>query len=155
MVELLRDLNEAQARLYLSLSRFLMAYKAPDLQNLIDEDVESAARALASTYRTAAKGVLYDHPANSLPAERLTRELKSFLSEVRQHSAPASDQECAAVLERLADAVAAERAGLAQPVQGRGYLAFVERVLGKGEPDSGDGHVSSDERSGGPRLILP
>ena len=49
---------------------------------MIDADVADAAGALAATYETSARGVIYEHQTQSLPAERLRSELRAALMEL-------------------------------------------------------------------------
>ena len=70
----MRDLNERQSQLF-----FLIAHVSRPLSSrrncsaLIDDDVAEAAAALAATFETASRGVIYEHRPASLPAERLAR----------------------------------------------------------------------------------
>lgn len=163
IVELLRDFSEAQARLFLLINRFLLAYRPPDLHRLVDEDVAAATDALAATYETASKGVIYEHSTGSVPAERLLRELKPFLREsagtLGELGKPPSDHDVVGVLRRLSDAVLEE--GRYAPGQPRAYLALLERVLRdpaeKQDEVSpgGEGSVDASDARAGTRLILP
>ena len=47
---------------------------------MVDADVAEAAGALAASFETASRGVVYEHPAASPTAESLRRELKAFLA---------------------------------------------------------------------------
>ena len=69
-----------------------------------------AAAALAATFETAARGVIYEHRPASLPAERLATALKPVLAEAGKGSASAFERDAAVVLRRLEEAVA-RRAG--------------------------------------------
>lgn len=151
MVGALRDLSEAQARAFLSIARFLLGYEPLGLHRLLDEDVEEAARALAATHDTAARGVIYDHPAQSLPADRLARALKTFLSEPAGTGTPLSDSDLAAVLRHLAQEVQRQRRET--PDEPRAFLNFVDRVLRDQAADRGPSGPGEPTASG--RLILP
>ena len=52
------------------------------LRPLLDADVADAASALAATYETSARGVIYEHQAQSLPAQRLVADLQAALAEI-------------------------------------------------------------------------
>ena len=73
----MRDLSERQSQLFLLISSFLLRYEPPELQTLVDDDVADAAAALAATFETAARGVIYEHRPSALPAERLATALKA------------------------------------------------------------------------------
>jgi hypothetical protein len=65
---------------------------------LVDDDVADAAAALAGTLETAARGVIYEHSAQSLPAQRLATELKELLAQMREQGAKIFDSEAAVAL---------------------------------------------------------
>ena len=69
LLQVMRDFNERQSQLFLLISTFLVRYEAPELQPLIDDDVAEAMAALAATFETSARGVIYEHRPASLPAD--------------------------------------------------------------------------------------
>jgi phytoene dehydrogenase-like protein len=68
--EVSRAVSEAHADLYTELS-FIISTFARDNPGLADPDVAASLRALAETYQTLTKGILYENP----PEYRLQREL--------------------------------------------------------------------------------
>ena len=148
VVQFMRDFNQRQSQLFLLTSTFLVRYPSPDLQPLIDDDVVEAAAALASTYETAARGVIYEHRPPSLPAERLLAALKPVLIEAGQPGGAAFDRDAAVVLRRLEEAVGDVRA--IDPANRRAFLELLGRVIRK---TSGGAESAKDEES--PRLIVP
>src|SRR3954470_10859899 len=89
LIDVMRDLNDRQAQLFLFAATLLLQYEPPALQPLIDDDVIDAAVALPATYDTAAKGLIYEHRPPSLPAERLVQALKPRLAEAGQRGGSA------------------------------------------------------------------
>src|SRR5215212_5045639 len=75
MMPLMVDFTERQAELFFLIGSFLLRYEPPELQPLVDEDIVDGLGALASTFDTAARGLIYDHRAASLSAERLVAAL--------------------------------------------------------------------------------
>lgn len=149
VVHAMRDLSQRQARLFLAVSRFIARYQAPELQPLLDADVGEAAAALAVTFETSARGVIYEHRPASLPAERLAAALKPLLAEAGQGGGSAFERDAAVVLRRVEEAVGGAR--LLEPDTQRPYLELLGRVVKKGEgPDE-----APDAGAEGPRLILP
>lgn len=149
MVRTLRDLSEPQAQLFLAVSRFIARYQTPELQPLLDADVGEAAAALAATFETSARGVIYEHRPTSLPAERFAAALKPLLAEAGQGGGSAFERDAAVVLRRVEEAVGA--AQLLEPDNQRPYLELLGRVVKKGE-GAGEAPEAGGE---GPRLILP
>src|SRR6266487_4501371 len=81
LAQVILELSDRQSQLFLLIAAFLLDYQPPELQPLIDDDVAEAAAALASTFETASRGVIYEHRPASLPAERLTAALKPLIVE--------------------------------------------------------------------------
>ena len=97
----LHGLSERQHQLFF-LFQSLIARHTPDgFARLVDADVAEAASAVAATLETAARGVIYDHPAQSLPAQRLATEMKTMLAEMQQQGAKVYDREAAMVLRAI------------------------------------------------------
>ena len=97
------ELTDTQYRLLLLFQSATVQHARGALPTLRDEDVAEAAAAAASTLETARKGIIYEHQAVSVPAQRLTSELGRVVTEL---SAQAGSQQ--ARLERDA-AVALRR----------------------------------------------
>ena len=110
LVECLRDFDERQSQLFFLVSKFLVHYPTAELQPVIDDDVAEAAAALAGTFETAARGVIYEHRPASLPAGRLASALKPMLAEAGQGAGSAFERDAAAVLRRVEAAVGQVRA---------------------------------------------
>jgi len=120
------------------IASFLLHYAPPDLHGVIDDDVAEAAAALASTYETASRGVIYEHRPASLPAERLATELRQVLTEAGKGTTSSFDRDAGVVLRRLEEAVRDVRA--VDHDNSRAFLDLLVRVLpktaGEGPPES-------------------
>jgi len=97
----IQGLTERQYQLFF-LFQSLIARHTPDaFARLLDDDVADAAGTVAATLETAARGVIYDHRTQSLPAQRLASEIKGMLAEMRQQGATVYDREAAIVLRAI------------------------------------------------------
>jgi hypothetical protein len=154
VVQLVRDFNERQSRLFLLTCSFLAQYASPELQPLIDDDVAEAVAALAATLETASRGVIYEHRPASLPAERLLGGLKTLLAD-RGDGSSAFDRDAAAMLRRVEEAVSEARAN--EPANTRALLDLLGRVVGKGigKDVGGNGEAPGPPAAEAPRLIVP
>ena len=117
-----------------------------------DRTVRESAEALAKTYETASKGIIYEHQASSPPAERLSQELKPLLDDPPAAGGPrAGERDLAAVLRCVERAAAGAEAALEGG--GRAYLELADRMAkpAAGTPDAGRREESGDE----PRIIVP
>ena len=115
--------------------------------------VADAAAALAATYETAGRGVIYEHQAGSLPAQRLLVDLGTAVAEIgREGRARIAERDAPFALraiERGACAVGAEP-GAGQ----RDYLELVGRVLGPLTGQRSD-ETKDAVSTGSSGLILP
>jgi len=98
-------LTESQRDLFWGLLALVGAYQSDPLLALTDADLAEAAGALAATYETAGRGLIYEHRPGSLVAQRLVTDLKAFFSEAlekRQGAAVSRmERDAAAVLRRI------------------------------------------------------
>jgi hypothetical protein len=147
LVEWMRDFSRQQSHLFVALATFLAGYQPPEFQTLVDDDVIEAAAALAATFETAARGVIYEHRPASLPAERLAARLKPLLAEAGKGGGSAFERDAAVVLRRIAEAATSVR-GTAE--NGRGFLDLVARVMVEKQAER-----TSESAADTPRLIVP
>ncbi len=152
LVHVMRDFGERQSQLFFLINGYVLRYQSPELQALIDDDVAEAADALAATYETSVRGVIYEHRPASLPAERLAAALKPLLAEAGKGGGTPFERDAAVVLRRIAEAVREVRAG--GEGNRRAYLELLGRVIpDRGRSDDGDApRAATPEPS---RLILP
>ena len=143
----MRDLNQQQSELFFLINTFLVGYDPPALQPLIDDDVVEAAGALAATFETSARGVIYEHHPASLPAGRLATALKPLLAEVGQEGGTPFERDAAVVLRRIEEA----SRGVGEIDRGnrRAFLELLGRVMRKSD-DKEPAHAEQP-----PRLIVP
>src|SRR5438067_12053559 len=100
LMQAMRDFDQRQSQLFLLINTFLLRYQPSELQPLVDDDVVEAMSALASTYETAARGLIYEHRPASLPAERLVTALKPILGQAAEGGGSAFERDLAVVLRR-------------------------------------------------------
>lgn len=145
----MRDLNERQSHLFFLVATFLTRYESPELQPLIDDDVAEAAAALAATFETASRGVIYEHRPASLPAGRLATALKQLLAETAKTTSSSFERDAAVILRRIEEAARDLRA--ADPSERRALIDLLARVI---EPADAEAPASQalPEPS---RLIVP
>jgi len=154
LVQFMRDLSERQSRLFFLVQTFLNEYTPSELQPLIDDDIREATTALAATYETASRGVIYEHRPASLAAERLTTALKPVLAEAGKGLGSSFERDAAVVLRRVNEAVTAAQAE--DPENRRAYLALVSRVVRRrDESATGTPGESGNQTPPASRLIVP
>ena len=139
----IRHLTERQYQLFFLFQTLIARHKPEGLARLLDADVAEAAAAVAATLETAARGVIYEHTAASLPAQRLTGELRRMLEEMRQAGATVYDREAALVLRAVEEGARASGGGTA-------YLELMVRLLQVNRAERATG----DQKQGS-SLILP
>lgn len=82
IVPLVADLTETQYRLLLMFQSATVKHAASAVPGVRDEDVAAAADAAAATLETARKGIIYEHQAVSVPAQRLTVEFSRIIADL-------------------------------------------------------------------------
>ncbi len=152
LVQVVREFSERQSQLFFLISTFLVQYQSPELQQVIDDDVAEGAAALASTFETASRGVIYEHRPAGLPAERLTAALKAVLTEAGRGLGSSFERDAAVVLRRMGDA-AREMRGL-EPENRRAFLELLGRVITRDPSPAGDERAEADAPPPS-RLIVP
>ena len=149
LVEFLRDLNTRQSQLFFVIGSFVARYESPELQPLIDDDVAEAAAALAATYETAARGVIYGHRPSSLPADRLANGIKALLTEAAGNGGSAFDRDAAVVLRRVERAARDVRKS--EPANRSALLDLLGRMIRT--PDESSARTGAAPQPS--RLIVP
>jgi hypothetical protein len=133
----MRDFSERQSQLFLVTGAFLVRYQPPALHLLTDADVAEAADALAATFETAARGIIYEPRPTSAVAEHLATALKPLLADAGKSGGTAFEREAAVVLRRLGGAAREMRT--VEPRNDRALLELLGRVIAKGDRSSGTG----------------
>ena len=153
----LSGLSEARQQLFLFSVTLVDRFKGEGLDAATDADVVSAAAALAATYETASRGVIYEHRAETLAAQRMAGGLRGVFEELGRNRPSSFAADAAAVLRQLEDrARAVQRLSPSDP---RAFLKLAGRMVerfghagGAGEPSADGGQAR--ERRASP-LILP
>ena len=148
-VPTIRHLTERQQQLVLVLLGVIRAQAGDPLRPLIDGDVGDATGALAATYETSARGVIYEHQTQSLPAERLRSELRAALTELGRNGGERTvEREAPHALRAIERGVKA--VSVLPGASRTAYLELAARVLGPaaaaavgpaGPAQSGDGSL--------------
>ena len=150
LVQFMRDFSQRQSQLFFLITTFLARYEAPELQVPIDDDVAEAMRALAATFETASRGLIYDHRPASVLAERLTAALKPVLAEAGHGAGSSFERDAAVVLRRVEEAIQDVRA-LDQGNR-QAFLDLLSRVITR-TPDAGP--AQDEDTADRRRLIVP
>jgi hypothetical protein len=148
LAQFVRDFSHRQSQLFFLIATFLARYEPPELQPLIDDDVREAAAALAATFETASRGVIYEHRPASLSAERLMNGLKPLLAEAGQGGGSSFERDAGVVLRRVEEAARDARA--TEPDNRRVLLDVIGRLISKAPPDD-----SAPRQPQESRLIVP
>ncbi len=136
VVPLVKDLTDAQHRLLLFFQTVVVKHAPGALPPLLDQDVAAAAAAVAATLETARKGIIYEHHAESAPAQRLAAELGQAVADLsRQPGAPPAariERDAAVALRRVEQGARTAASALPDdppPV----YLSLLGRLMSHGD----------------------
>jgi len=150
IMECMRDFSRRQSQLFLLVTTFLVRYEAPELQRFVDHDVTDALSALAATFETASRGVIYEHRPASLAAGHLMSALKPVLADAGQGGGTPFERDAVVVLRRVADSASRVRALEAGST--RAFLELLGRVI---QPTDGEKPDETTAAQDAPRLIVP
>jgi hypothetical protein len=155
MLPFVAELSEPQTELLLILQGVILRHSKDAVPSLRDEDVSAAASAVAATFETADKGIIYNHQASALPAQRLVTELERFMADLRReasaHTARLTRDASVALRVIAKAAEAAAKAFPEEPLHA--YLKLTERMASPvGEPQDA---AAAARNQPGSRLIIP
>jgi hypothetical protein len=151
------DLSQTQYRLFLFVQAIVLQYAASAVPALYDGDVAEAAATIAATIETARSGIIYEHQARSIPAQRLADEVgKAVMDIARRAGAEASrvERDAAVALrhiERLAREASVESPDADRPAAS--WLALAERMMGP--PGAAEAAEQAAPKKDEPRIIIP
>jgi hypothetical protein len=107
--------------------RDALAYRASAVPAPLDEDLQGAAAALAATFETAARGVIYEHQPDTLVAGRLVAVWRDTIDSAAADGARQVEAEAATALRRIERSVRDRRRDHAD--RPAAYFEFLGRVL--------------------------
>ena len=152
LLPIVAGLQPSQYELFFFVQQLLHGIDRTGGQPLDDRTVRECAEALAKTYETASKGIIYEHQASSPPAERLSKELKTVLDDPPAAGGPkAGERDRAAVLRCVERAAAGAEAALEGG--GRAYVELTGRLArpAPGASAGGRGEAAGED----PLVIVP
>ena len=143
-------LTQGQYQLVLLLQIAVAGHAARTAPGPRDRDIADAAGALAATYETASKGIIYEHHAAGLPAQRLVADLRVAVEAVGREGRVPRDADLAAALRRT------ERAAREAEREFGGEEAYRD-LLADLFPAAGDQPApgAAADAPASPRLIIP
>jgi hypothetical protein len=149
------DLTDAQYRLFLFLQATVLQHAKGALPPPHDADVADAAATVAATLETARKGIIYEHQAASIPAQRLATEIGRAITDLRKRAgseAARLERDAAAALRRLERAAREAAAHVPDPSSPESsWLALATRMMGDAATARSDVDAPREE----PRIIVP
>lgn len=156
----LHGTTERQRAIVALVQSVILQHVPNAVPRVVDHDVAEAAAALASSFETAARGIIYEQQPASLPAQRLAADLRQQIEQALHTSERPMDRDVAnalRVVETLAKHATHELAGGGgEPVDDgeTAYLAFLSRRFSQALQKDQE---SRSERGGPeePRLIIP
>lgn len=156
LIPVLRDLTSRQQEaLFMLFSMILKEDLADPLQPLRDEDVAEASSALAATYETAARGVIYEHRPQSLPAQRLMAAVRETCDDIgRQIGRAFNDVDAPRTLRALERAARSSAAALGDQ-RPTAFVELARRVITPIVRQRAEAERTPDLSDPGPGLIVP
>lgn len=152
LMSTLGRLSQGQLQLFFLLQSVVIRFKPEGgLLRLVDADVAEAAAALASTFETAERGVVYEHRSASPLAEELRQALGGFLAEIGKGGGSRFEREAALILRGIERGARHEAQGL--EAGDASYLGLVGRVL-RERPGARPDRPATPPPSDEPRIVI-
>lgn len=156
LLPIIDGLGRRQYQLFFVVQTTIHRLAETDEMPVNDDVVRDTAQALAATYETASKGIIYEHRPSSLPAERLARELKPLLEGKDGRGPVASERDLLEVLRRVERAATDARKTLDGGTHA--YLDLVGRVMrssSDGDTEDSDETAPAKTADPAPSVIIP
>jgi hypothetical protein len=153
LVPLMYGLTDRQSHLFFTVQGLVLSLAGSIAPSLMDHDIAETAGALAGTYETASRGIIYEHKPTSLPAQRLAYELTTALKQVTDDmpGARLKELDLLAVMRRM-ERAAREATGNLEG-GGHAYLDLLGRIMK--DPAAAQAVSGSSPRAGGSALVIP
>jgi hypothetical protein len=152
------DLTETQYQLFLYVQALVLRHAKEAMPAPRDADVANAAASVAATLETARKGIIYEHQAASLPAQRLAAEIGRAIADFAQRAGSERsrlERDAAAALRCLERAAReAERELRDETGPSTTWLSLAARLM-SGASSNAAPEPDQPPRSDEPRIILP
>ena len=147
--------SEARQQLFLFALTLVDRFRGEGLDAASDADAASAAAALAGTYETAARGLIYEQRPDSIPAQRMADGIKGMFDQLGHGRPTGFAADAAAVLRQVEDRVRAVQR--ANPADARAFLDLSGRMARRLGGPGVEGSQAEAERApgGGPSIIVP
>ena len=148
----IRELTERQHQLFFLFHTAIARHSPEGFGRVNDADVADAAAALASTFETASRGVIYEHAPGSPVARDLAADLRHMLDEMRKQGAKVYDHETAVVLRAIEQG--AREIPKAVGGAGDAYLQLMGRLLQVNRLAQ-SAHAGNPDDRPGSSIVLP
>ncbi|MGH9411063.1 MAG: hypothetical protein ACRD1V_16590 [Vicinamibacterales bacterium] len=154
------DLSETQYRLLLVLQGEVLRFAKEALPPMVDADVADAAAAVAATIETSQKGIIYEHRAPGIPAQRAAAELARVIAEIAKNAGAdiaRLERDAAVALRALERMVRRAESDLPDAADPRAsWLAFAARLVRASGADAAHADTPAPGDDGGaPRIVIP
>lgn len=133
-------LSEGQLQLFFLVHSYFLRPQSEGLPPIVDAEVADAAGALAATFETASRGLVFEHQAATPAGGRMMGELLGILQQAGRGGGSRFDAEVADVLRAI------ERGARQAGEHPHAYLDLVARILGD---------TAGPAQADPPRIVLP
>lgn len=158
LIPRLSDLTETQYRLFLLAQAIVVRHARAALPAPNDADIADAVASVAATLETAGKGIIYEHRAASIPAQRIAGEVSSAIGDlVKRVGADGARLERDAAkalraLERSAREAHQEMPDATRPEAS--WLTLAARIMAGMEDAPAPGAPELAGSDAGPKLVI-
>ena len=152
----LAGFSESRQQLFLFTLTLVDRFRGDGLDAASDEDAAAAAAALAGTYETASRGLIYEQRPDSVPAQRMADGIRNTFEQLGRGRPSGFAADAAAVLRQVEDRIRAVQRST--PGDLRAFLGLAGRVAKRlGGPGLEGAAAGGEAAPGGrsPSIIIP
>ena len=153
LVPLMKGLTQHQYELFFLIQKLFYQQEQAAQLPVNDKIIADTAHALAATYNTASKGIIYEHRPSSLPAEQLSKVLRPLIEAIDDQRPAASTQDLIVVLQLIERT--ATQADSSLEGGKKAYLALIGRLNAAFSEEQPDSAKPLQQPQSSQRVIIP
>jgi len=144
------QLTETQYRLFMFAQAIVVRHAKGIIPSPLDADVADGVASVAATLETAGKGIIYEHRATSIPAQRIAAEISSAIGDLAKRAgadAARLERDSARALRALEQTARDARQAMTDSVRPEvSWVTFASRIMADAEAAPNDTRAEAESR---------
>lgn len=132
------ELTETQYQLFMFAQAIVVRHAKSVIPSPVDTDVAEGVASVAATLETAGKGIIYEHRAASIPAQRIATEISAAIGDLTKRAGSDGarlERDAVRALRALEHTARDARQEMTDPVRPEvSWVTFASRIMTGVEP---------------------